>query len=236
METKGKSSLICLAVSHLIGQSLVVVKECLVRLPTTALLLWGNLSRDQLLQKACYAIKTFLTLKKLWHPKHFCVTFMYPKKTNQKNEQIKLQAKKKGVDKNKRERCSYYGCFNLRNVLLWFCIYSYTEKKCQELFAWVSCRTFCYKGLLSVIVLVAKTHFLHKRRWTNRSMSPKKGWCSEVLPMTAMKRWPYWRFHRTVKKTENTLQAKRVVVRYRVYQTVDIAVTKEKLDLLLPKV
>ena len=92
------------------------------------------------------------------------------------------------------------------------------------------------KGLLSVIVLVAKTHFLHKRRWTNRSMSPKKGWCSEVLPMTFMKRWPYWRFHRTVKKTENTPQAKRVVVRYRVYQTVDIAVTKEKLDLLLPKV
>ena len=39
METKGKSSLICLAVSHLIGRSLVVVKECLVRLPTTALLL-----------------------------------------------------------------------------------------------------------------------------------------------------------------------------------------------------
>ena len=38
METKGKSSLICLAVSHLIGQSLVVVKECLVLLPTTALL------------------------------------------------------------------------------------------------------------------------------------------------------------------------------------------------------
>ena len=30
--------------SHLIGQSLVVVKECLIRLPTTALLLWGNLS------------------------------------------------------------------------------------------------------------------------------------------------------------------------------------------------
>ena len=90
--------------------------------------------------------------------------------------------------------------------------------------------------ILSVIVLVAETHFLHKRRWTNRSMSPKKGWCSEVLPMTAMKRWPYWRFHRTVKKTENTLQAKRDVVRYRVYQTVDIAVTKEKLDLLLPKV
>ena len=54
--------------------------------------------------------------------------------------------------------------------------------------------------------------------------------------MTAMKRWPYWRFHRTVKKNENTLQAKRVVVRYRVYQTVDIAVIKEKLDLLLPKV
>ena len=52
METKGKSSLYCLAVSHLISQSLVVLMECLVHLPTTALLLWGNLSRDRLLQKA----------------------------------------------------------------------------------------------------------------------------------------------------------------------------------------
>ena len=59
LETKGKSSLYCPAVSHLIGQSLVVVKECLVRLPTTALLLWGNLSRDRLLQKA-YSLKLLI--------------------------------------------------------------------------------------------------------------------------------------------------------------------------------
>ena len=99
METKGKSSLICLAVSHLIGQSLVVVKECLVRLPTTALLLWGNLSRDQLLQKACYAIKTFLTLKKLWHPKHFCVTFMYPKKQTKKMNKLNYKLRRKRLTK-----------------------------------------------------------------------------------------------------------------------------------------
>ena len=52
METKGKNSLYSLAMSHLTGQSLVVVKESLVRSPTTALLLWGNFSRDRLLQKA----------------------------------------------------------------------------------------------------------------------------------------------------------------------------------------
>ena len=45
--------------SHLIGQSLVVVKECLVRLPTTALMPWGNLSRDRLLQKA-YSLKLLI--------------------------------------------------------------------------------------------------------------------------------------------------------------------------------
>ena len=39
---------------HLIGQSLVVVKECLGRLPTTASLLWGNFSRGRLLQKAYF--------------------------------------------------------------------------------------------------------------------------------------------------------------------------------------
>ena len=99
METKGKSSLICLAVSHLIGQSLVVVKECLVLLPTTALLTWGNLSCDQLLQKACYAIKTFLTLKKLWHPKHFCVTFMYPKKQTKKMNKLNYKLRRKRLTK-----------------------------------------------------------------------------------------------------------------------------------------
>ena len=50
--TKSKDSLYSLAMLHLIGQSLVVVKECLVRLPTIPLLLWGNFSRDRLLQKA----------------------------------------------------------------------------------------------------------------------------------------------------------------------------------------
>ena len=34
------------------NQVLIVVKQSALRLPTRALLLWGNLSRDQLLQKA----------------------------------------------------------------------------------------------------------------------------------------------------------------------------------------
>lgn len=38
MEKKGKNGFYSLAMSHLIGLSLVVVKECLVRLPTTAFL------------------------------------------------------------------------------------------------------------------------------------------------------------------------------------------------------
>ena len=52
METKGKNSLYSLAMSQSTGQSLVVIKECLVRSPATALLLWGNFSPDRLLQKA----------------------------------------------------------------------------------------------------------------------------------------------------------------------------------------
>ena len=62
METKGKNSLYSLAMSHLTGQSLVVVKESLVRSPTTALLLWGNFSRDRLLQKA----NCFITSSTRW--------------------------------------------------------------------------------------------------------------------------------------------------------------------------
>ena len=148
-----------------------------------------------------------LTLKKLWHPRHFCVTFMY-KKTKQKNktnEQTKTQAQKKEVDKNKRERYSYYACFNLRNVLFWFYIYSNTEKKCQGLYAWVSCRAFCYKGLLSVIVLVAETHFGLRREftleWINEPFDEPKEWLVKWgASYDSMKRWPYWRFYWTVKK------------------------------------
>ena len=113
------------------------------------------------------------------------------------------------MDKN-IEGCSYYACFNLRNVLLWFCIYPYKEKKCQGSSAWVSCRAFCYNGLLSVIVLVTKTHFgLHgefTKEWMNEPLDESKKW--SVPLMTLMKRWPYWRFHQTVKKTENTPQHK----------------------------
>ena len=40
---------------------------------------------------------------------------------------------------------------------------------------------------------------------------------------------------KTDRVSENTPQAKRVVVKYRVYRTVDIAITDEKLNQLLPK-
>ena len=146
-----------------------------------------------------------LTLKKLWHPRHFCVTFMYKKTKQKTNEQTKIQAQKKEVDKNKRERYSYYACFNLRNVLFWFYIYSNTEKKCQGLYAWVSCRAFCYKGLLSVIVLVAETHFGLRREFTSEWINepfdkPKKWLVKWGASYDSMKRWPYWRFYWTVKK------------------------------------
>ena len=102
----------------------------------------------------------------------------------------------------------------------------------------MSYRTFCYNGLLSVIVLVTKTHFSLRgeftKEWMNEPLDESKKWL--VPLMTLMKRWPYWRFHQTVKKTENIPQAKHVVFRYRVYQTVDIVVTIEKLDLLPPKI
>ena len=54
--------------------------------------------------------------------------------------------------------------FTQRSDLLLY--YSYTEKKFQELSAWVSCRAFYYNGLLSVIVLVAKAHFGLLRKFT----------------------------------------------------------------------
>ena len=89
-----------------------------------------------------------------------------------------------------------------------------------------------------MIVLVTKTHFgLHgefTKEWMNEPLDESKKW--SVPLMTLMKRWPYWRFHQTVKKTENTPQAKHVVFRYRVYQTVDIVVTIEKLALLPSKI
>jgi hypothetical protein len=39
-------------------QTFVVVKDCLESLPARGLLLWGNLTRDRLLQKAYFAFMT----------------------------------------------------------------------------------------------------------------------------------------------------------------------------------
>ena len=78
-----------------------------------------------------------LTLKKL-ASKAFLRDIYVQKKQNKKTKQmnkLKHKLRRKRLTKNKRERYSYYACFNLRNVLFWFYIYSNTEKKCQGLYA-----------------------------------------------------------------------------------------------------
>lgn len=48
----GKDSSFSVGILRFANQVLIVVKQSALRLPTRALLLWGNLSRDQLLKKA----------------------------------------------------------------------------------------------------------------------------------------------------------------------------------------
>ena len=50
----GKNSPFSVGILRFANQVLLVVKQSALRLPTRALLLWGKLSRDQLLQKAYF--------------------------------------------------------------------------------------------------------------------------------------------------------------------------------------
>ena len=55
----GKDSSFNVGILRFANQVLIVVKQSALRLPTRALLRWGNLSRDQLLQKAYSIRKTY---------------------------------------------------------------------------------------------------------------------------------------------------------------------------------